>query len=74
MLPKYPWIKNFDITVTKDGVQNLYGVTYYVDADEDRNFTITDEFKVAESDTSNLYRVLGPGEYDWFSGVKFESY
>jgi hypothetical protein len=73
ILRKYPWIKNFDITVIEDGVQNLYGVTYYVEPDEDGNFTVTDEFKVVESETSNLYRVLGPSGNDWFSGVKFES-
>lgn len=73
ILPKYPWIKNFDITVTVDGAQNLYGVTYYVEPGEDGNFTVTDEFKVVESETWDLYHGLGPSGNDWFSGVKFES-
>jgi len=35
--------------------------------------TVTDEFKVVESETWDLYHGLGPSGKDWFSGVKFES-
>jgi len=73
ILPSYPWIKDFDIVITEDGVQNLYGVTYYVESDEDGNSDVTEKLKVVESETSNLYHVLGPSGNDWFSGVRFES-
>ena len=77
ILPKYPWIKDFDVRVIKEypkGAQNFYSVYYYPETDEDGGFTVTDEFEHVESDTKNLYSVLGPTEYDWFSGVSFRSY
>jgi hypothetical protein len=73
ILPKYDWIKDFNVTGIKDGVQNLYTVRYYVDDDlyneDDRN-----EINRIKSETKNLYNSLGPSEYDFLNGLSFSSY
>lgn len=73
ILPKYDWIKDFNVTGIEDGAQNLYSVRYYVDDDlyneDDRN-----EINRIKSETKNLYNSLGPSEYDFLNSLSFHSY
>jgi hypothetical protein len=72
MLKKYPWIKDFNISVTKGVEHDLYYVNYYVDDDiydGDKK-----EIKNIKSETKNLFNVLGPDRYDVFGGVEIRGY
>jgi hypothetical protein len=73
IVPKYDWIKDFNVTGTKDGVQNLYTVHYYVD---DYLYNEDDRVEInrIKSDTKNLYNSLGPSEYDFLNDLSFSSY
>jgi hypothetical protein len=73
ILPKYDWIKDFNVTGTKDGVQNLYNVHYYVD---DYLYNEDDRVEInrIKSDTKNLYNSLEPSEYDFLNDLSFSSY
>lgn len=73
ILPKYNWIKDINVTGTKDGVQNLYTVHYYVD-DDLYNQADRTEINRIKSETKNLYNVLGPDSYDFFNSLLFHSY
>jgi hypothetical protein len=79
ILPKYPWIKDFTVTLNKDNGLSFYAVRYYIDDDMyDENY-LYDEFNRMKinhikSETKNLYSVLGPSQYDWFHGSSFHSY
>jgi hypothetical protein len=80
ILPKYDWIKNFRIYVDKYGERNLYNVRYYIDDDVfDKIYEVdddgyTDKVNNIESDTKNLYNVLGPSQYDMLDGTGFRSH
>jgi hypothetical protein len=78
ILKKYPWIKNFDISVSKDREDdlNLYYVRYYVDDDIYDDLYVGDKKKIKtiKSETINLFDVLGPSEYDMLDGVFFSIY
>jgi hypothetical protein len=75
VLPKYVWIKNFDISVSKNKSYNLYHVSYYVDDDIYDSLYDGDRKKInrIKSETKNLFTVLGPDKYDLFEGVAFFS-
>jgi len=78
ILKKYPWIKNFDISVSKDREDdlNLYYVRYYVDDAIYDDLYVGDKKKIKtiKSETINLFTVLGPSEYDMLDGVFLSVY
>ena len=76
ILPKYPWIKDFDVIVSKDGVQNLYSVRYYIDNSLLVKMSVGREFILSDvkSATKNLYDVIEQNDYDFWQGVTFHSY
>jgi hypothetical protein len=73
ILKKYPWIKNFNIYVSKNGERDLYHVMYFVDDDIYDGLYVGDkkEINSIKSETKNLFDVLGPKKYDMFEGVVF---
>ena len=76
ILKKYPWIKDFDISVSKHEEHDLYYVRYYVDNDIYDGLYIGDKKEInrIRYETKNLYTVLGPSEYDMLDGVFFAIY
>jgi hypothetical protein len=78
ILKKYQWIKNFDISVSRDREDDLdlYYIRYYVDNDIYDGLYVGDkkEIKTIKSETKNLFTVLGPSEYDMLDGVFFSIY
>ena len=78
ILKKYPWIKNFDISVSKDREDDLdlYYVRYYVDDVIYDDLYVGDKKEInrIRYETKNLYTVLGPSEYDMLDGVFFSIY
>jgi hypothetical protein len=76
ILPKYDWIKDFNISVTKGLEHDLYYVNYYVDDDIYDGLYVGDkkEIKAIKSETKNLFNVLGPDRYDVFGGVEIRGY
>jgi hypothetical protein len=76
ILKKYPWIKNFDISVSKHDDLDLYYIRYYVDNDIYDDLYVGDKKKIKtiKSETINLFTVLGPSEYDMLDGVFFAIY
>jgi len=82
ILPKYPFIKDFDINVStfspaiggsKKIAYQKFRVIYYVSPNEDGLFTIDDNFAKVEELTENLFNMLGPKDYQKFHGVEFYS-
>jgi hypothetical protein len=78
ILKKYQWLKDFDISLSKDREDdlNLYYVRYYVDDAIYDDLYVGDKKKIKtiKSETINLFTVLGPGEYDMLDGVFFAIY
>jgi hypothetical protein len=76
ILKKYPWIKDFDISVSKHEEYDLYYVRYYVDNDIYDDLYVGDmkEINRIRYETKNLFTVLGPNEYDMLDGVFFSIY
>jgi hypothetical protein len=78
IVKKYPWIKDFDISVSKDREDDLdlYYVRYYVDDDIYDGLYIGDKKEInhIRYETKNLFNVLGPSEYDMLDGVFFSVY
>jgi len=70
ILKKYQWLKDFVVRDDKRGRYNFYVVRYYIDDDvyneRDRN-----KFGIIESETKNLYTVIGPDRYDILEAVLF---
>ena len=78
ILKKYQWLKDFDISLSKDREDdlNLYYVRYYVDDAIYDDLYVGDKKKIKtiKSETINLFDVLGPSEYDMLDGVFFSIY
>jgi hypothetical protein len=80
VLRKYPIIKDYEIKVdtfrpslggSKKIGSEVYRFEYNITPDEDRTFTVTDDFhKIAEL-TETLFKMLGPMYYQKFGGVRF---
>ena len=70
ILPKYPWIKDFDVFWEDDFGEYIYSIHYYVDFDEyekkDRN-----EITRIKSESKNLFNSLEPKENDFFRDIEF---
>jgi hypothetical protein len=82
ILPKYPFIKDFDIKVstfspTIGGVTKIayqrFTVVYYVSPNEDGSFTVDDSFAKIEELTENLFKMIGPKNYQYLGGIEFYS-
>ncbi len=72
ILPKYYWIKDFDVQVRKkDDTGDSYRVLYFVDKDEHYERSVIDNI---QNDTKELYDVLGLHKFDFYEGVMFFSY
>jgi hypothetical protein len=71
ILPKYPWITDFNVIDKEIGEFNRYSVHYYVNYDRYYN---PGEFGAVKSDTKTLYNVLGPSPSDSFEGTAFRDY
>jgi len=82
ILPKYPFIKDFDINISTFtppfGVKKIayqrFRVNYYVTPNEDGSFTVDDDFAKIEDLTENLFKMIGPKDYQHLEGVEFYSY
>jgi hypothetical protein len=71
VLPKYPWIKDFEVICVDHGGVNIYGVYYYVDDDL---YDKPDDYRNSHSTTKNLFSVLGPSLSDVYNDTKFKNY
>jgi hypothetical protein len=72
VLPKYYWIKDFDVHVRKkDDIGDSYRVLYFVDKDVHYERSVIDNI---QNDTKELYDVLGLHKFDFYEGVMFLSY
>ena len=79
LLPKYPWIKDFEIKVytfspvvsnsKKIGFES-YAVIYDVVPGEE-NIITRNEFMKVEELTETLFKMVGPEHYQNFKGVEF---
>lgn len=82
ILPKYPWIEDYDINVRTTGyeggafigkviVAEDYIVKYYVKPDDDGDFTVTEEMNEAENLTHTLFRMIGPDKNQYLDEIVF---
>jgi hypothetical protein len=86
VLPKYPIIKDYEITVDvykptlplaggkKKIASEHYTVSYDLSSDEDGNFTVTDDLGKIDKLTVTLFKMLGPEHYQKLNNVDFYSY
>jgi hypothetical protein len=83
ILPKYPFIKDYDINVStfspaiggsKKIAYQKFRVIYYVSPDENGEFTVNDDFEKISNSTETLFKMLLPKEYQRFDDVEFYSY
>ena len=79
IIPKYPWIEDFDVSVHTDRhplsrskkiVSEKYTVIYFVSTDEDGTFTVTEDMQKLDSFTYTLFNMLGPERYQRFDGIE----
>jgi hypothetical protein len=81
ILPKYPFIKDFDVEIStftppfglKKIAYQRFRVIYYVSFNEDGSFTVDHSFAKVEELTENLFKIIGPKNYQNFEGVEFYS-
>jgi len=69
ILPKFPWIVDYQIESYYDSPIEKYTVAYYIDSAD-----ITDkedEANEVENLTNNLFKMLGPGRYQNINDVEF---
>ncbi len=73
VLPKYDWIKNFNISVNRKEKGDSYYVYYFIDEDVYDSLYEGNRKKLngIKSETKELYDVLGPDKDDVFEGVVF---
>ena len=83
ILPKYPFIKDYDINVStfspaiggsKKIAYQKFRVIYYVSPDENGEFTVNEDFEKISNSTETLFKMLLPKEYQRFDDVEFYSY
>ena len=83
MLPKYPFIKDYEISAVTfrppigDGKKigyERYRVNYFLSPNEDGTFTVTDDLQKIEDLTKTLFEMLGPKNYQNLEGIEFYSY
>lgn len=73
ILPKYPWIKGYNINSHYEDNHEYISVMYHPKPDESGFFSITEEFKEVEDLTKSLFKMLGFGPQYRFDGVGFQT-
>jgi hypothetical protein len=79
VLRKYPIIKDYEIKIStlkglggsKKIAFEKYTFVYLLSPDEDGNFTVNEDLVKIEELTETLFKMLGPKDYQKFSGVEF---
>jgi hypothetical protein len=71
ILPKYPWIDSFSISLYSDTPSQKYSVRYYVKPEDDGMFTVTEEMNKVEELTYTLFMMLGPDKGQFLNEVIF---
>jgi len=71
VIPKYPWIEEYDIKVYLNSTIRKYSVYYYITPEDDGSFTVTEEMDDVEKLTETLFRMLGPERYQILNEILF---
>lgn len=72
IVPKYPWIVDYDLSMYfNSGIEN-YTITYYIVPDKDGSFTVSEELGQLEKLTYNLFKILGPERHQIIDSINFE--
>lgn len=71
VLPKYPWIYSYTISLYYDSPLEKYAVKYYVEPEENGSFTVTNEMSEVETITYDLFKMLGPDYGQFLNEVIF---
>ena len=63
ILPKYPMIKDFDVSIYYGDIPYKTFISYYVEGDKQGFITVYEEFKEIEKRTQSLFKMINDGEH-----------
>jgi len=73
ILPRFPWIIDYEISALWDAPHELYTITYYVEPDDDGSFTVNDEMGRVEKLTYDLFKMVGGNSLQTLDEVVFNT-